>query len=86
VVIDLATNLQSSVKEKIYKKYPHALNLRYIAHTLNLIAIDLTKLHKVKLFIDQYGKIIAYFNKSHQKLALLQQELKLIKVRSEGLE
>ncbi|CAG8848793.1 12922_t:CDS:2, partial [Gigaspora margarita] len=45
VITDLAANLRS-VKEKMYRKYPHVLNLRCIAHALNLIAMDLTKLHE----------------------------------------
>ena len=70
VVTDSAANCQVA-REKIQEKYAHILNIRCIAHAINLIATDLTKLDEIKTFITNCGKIIKYFNKSQQKLALL---------------
>ncbi|CAG8718878.1 23909_t:CDS:2 [Gigaspora margarita] len=62
-----------------------AANLKCIAHAINLITTDLSKIHEIKIFIDQCGKIIKHFNKSPHKLALLRQGLSSMKIRSEGL-
>lgn len=68
IITDSAANLKLA-REKIQIKYPHLLNIRCIAHTINLIATDLSKIHEIKIFIDQCGKITKHFNKSPHKLA-----------------
>ncbi|CAG8708244.1 1015_t:CDS:2 [Cetraspora pellucida] len=85
IITDSAANLKSA-REKIQTKYPHIVNIRCIAHAINLIATDLSKIREIKMFIDQCGKVIKHFTKSPQKLALLRQGLSSMKIRFEGLE
>ncbi|CAG8835206.1 6983_t:CDS:2, partial [Cetraspora pellucida] len=48
--------------------------------------VDLTKIAEIKAFINRCRKLIKFFTKSSQKLALLRQGLTNMKIKSEGLE
>ena len=85
IVTDNAANCRVA-REKTEDKYNHILNIRCIAHAINLIATDLRKIDDIKDFILDCGKITRFFNNSHQSSAILAQGLKTMKIGIEGLQ
>ena len=85
VVTDNASNCRVA-RKKIEEKYNHILDLRCIAHAINLIATDLVKLDNIKDFISKCGKITRFFNNSHKASAILSRGLSNMKINIEGLQ
>lgn len=85
VITDNASNCRVA-REKIEEKYNYILNIRCIAHAINLIATDLGKIGDIRDFILDCGRITRFFNNSHQSSAILAQGLKDMKINIEGLQ
>ncbi|RHZ51352.1 hypothetical protein Glove_480g14 [Diversispora epigaea] len=71
-------------RKKTQEMYSHIWDIRCAAHSLNLIAADLVKLDEIKQHISDCGKIIKFFNNSHQANSILRQGLIEMKIKSEG--
>jgi hypothetical protein len=85
VVTDNASNCRLA-REKTEENYNHILNIRCIAHAINLIATDLGKIKDIKDFVLNCEKITRFFNNSHQGSAIQAQGLKTMKIGIEGLQ
>ena len=85
VVTDNAANCRVA-RKKIEENYNHILDIRCIAHAINLIATDLGKIDDIKDFVLDCGKITRFFNNSHQCAAILAQGLKTMKISIEELQ
>ena len=73
-------------RRKTEEMYPHILDIRCAAHSINLIAADLVKLDTIKKHISDCGKLVKFFNNSHQSNFILRQGLSQMKIKSEGLK
>ena len=73
-------------RKKVQEQYNHILDIRCIAHAINLIAADLAKLGDIRNLISDCGKITKFFNNSHQASAILSQGLSNMKINIEGLQ
>jgi hypothetical protein len=74
VVTDGGSNCEAA-RQLITTQYQHVLNLRCVAHCLNLISGDILKHNFADRIRRRCSIIVTFFNKSHQTHALL---LKLI--------
>ncbi|GBC49556.1 ribonuclease H-like domain-containing protein [Rhizophagus irregularis DAOM 181602=DAOM 197198] len=81
IVTDAGSNVHSA-RNLISGKFPHILNIRCIAHSLNLITKDLIKHTFAKKIIQWYSVIVTYFKKSHRPKELL--ELKILEKQIDG--
>ena len=85
VVSDNGSNAR--VAQKILcEKYPHILNIRCIAHSLNLITKDLCKHAFVIDTIHKVGIIHQYFVKSHAMCQFLKDSVKVLQIKGRGLK
>ena len=66
IVTDAGSNVHSA-RNLISGKFPHILNIRCIAHSLNLITKDLIKHTFAKRIIQWCTVIVTYFKKSHRQ-------------------
>lgn len=81
IVTDAGSNVHSA-RNLISTKFPHILNIRCIAHSLNLITKDLIKHPFAKRIIQWCTAIVTYFKKSHRPKELL--DLKILEKRIAG--
>jgi hypothetical protein len=81
IVTDAGSNVHNA-RDIISKKFPHILNIRCIAHSLNLITKDLIKHTFAKRIIQWCTVIVTYFKKSHRPKELL--ELKILEKQIAG--
>ena len=70
IVTDARSNVHSA-RNLISEKFPHIINIRCIAHALNLIMKDLIKHAFAKRIIQWCAVIVTYFKKSHRPKELL---------------
>ena len=85
VVSDHASNAR--VAQKILcEKYPHILNIRCIAHSINLITKDLCKHTFVVETIKKVGIIHQYFTKSHTMCESLKDAVEVLQIKGGGLK
>lgn len=70
----------------ISERYPHILNIRCIAHFVNLITKDIISYDFSKKLLKKCNKIIKFFNKSHQVKALLDSYIQQTKIEGGGLK
>ncbi|RHZ69728.1 hypothetical protein Glove_279g1 [Diversispora epigaea] len=73
-------------RKKTQEMYSHIWNIRCITHSLNLIVTNLVKLDEIKQYISDCGKIIKFFNNSHQANSILRQGHIEMKIKSKGLK
>jgi hypothetical protein len=81
IVTDAGSNVHSA-RNLISGRFPHILNIRCIAHSLNLITKDLIKHTFAKKIIQWCAVIVTYFKKSHRPKELL--ELKILEKQIDG--
>ena len=75
------------VAQKILcEKFPHILNIRCIAHSINLITKDLCKHTFVIDIIRKVGIIHQYFIKSHAMCQFLKDAVKALQIKGRGLK
>lgn len=89
IVTDGASNVRLA-REIITTKYPHILNIRCIAHSINLLTKDITD-SKIKFpwgynILKNCQKIVTFFEKSHQSNALLHEGIKNLNILGGGLK
>jgi hypothetical protein len=85
VVTDGASNLRVA-RQIIHEKFPHILNIRCAAHSLNLIATDLVKISYIKTFISQGNEMIKFFSISHRANAMLKEGLTKLQIKGGELK
>ncbi len=68
------------------QKYPHILNIRCIAHCINLITKDLCKHTLVVDTIRKVGIIHKYFTMSHAACQFLKDAIKILQIKGRGLK
>ena len=68
------------------EKFPHILNIRCIAHSINLITKDLCKHTFVIDVIRKVGIIHQYFIKSHAMCQFLKDAVKVLQIKEGGLK
>lgn len=68
------------------EKYPHILNIRCIAHSINLITKDLCKHTFVVNTIKKVGIIHQYFVKSHAMCQFLKNAVEVLQIKGGGLK
>jgi hypothetical protein len=60
--------------------------MRCIAHAINLIAADFSKISSVASFISELNKVIEFFNRSHAANKELEEGLRNMKISGGGLQ
>ncbi|CAG8790888.1 3068_t:CDS:2 [Gigaspora margarita] len=85
VVTDAATNCRIA-RQKVQTIYSHIWNVRYGAHAINLIVVDLVKLNNIKILINNCGKINNFFKSSHLAYSLLTRGFADMKIKGGGLK
>ncbi|GBC54372.2 ribonuclease H-like domain-containing protein [Rhizophagus irregularis DAOM 181602=DAOM 197198] len=85
IVTDAGSNVHSA-RNLISEKFPHIINVRCIAHALNLITKDLIKHEFAKRIIQWCTVIVTYFKKSHRPKELLNLKILEKKIGGGGLK
>ncbi|EXX65195.1 ribonuclease H-like domain-containing protein [Rhizophagus irregularis DAOM 181602=DAOM 197198] len=85
IVTDAGSNVHSA-RNLITGRFPHILNIRCIAHSLNLITKDLIKHTFSKRIIQWCTVIVTYFKKSHRPKELLELKIKEKQIGGGGLK
>jgi Protein of unknown function (DUF 659) len=85
VVSDNASNA-CIARRILCEKYPHILNIRCVAHSINLITKDLCKHVIVVKTIQKVGVIHQYFVKSHAMGKYLKDAIEVLQIRGGGLK
>ncbi|PKB93664.1 hypothetical protein RhiirA5_440659, partial [Rhizophagus irregularis] len=85
IVTDAGSNVHSA-RNLITGRFPHILNIRCIAHSLNLITKDLIKHTFSKRIIQWCTVIVTYFKKSHRPKELLELKIKEKQIGDGGLK
>ena len=80
VVTDAGSNLRVA-RRLIHEAYPHILDLRCVAHAINLIASDFCELDSLKEIIANCGSILNFFKTSHITHGHYQEQLKIMKIK-----
>jgi hypothetical protein len=70
IVTDGGSNCDAA-RQLIVKQYPHILNLKCVAHCLNLISGDILKHNFADRIRRRCSILVNFFNSSHQLHALL---------------
>ena len=70
----------------IYKKYSNILNVRCIAHCINLISSDIVKVNRIKSLIKCANSVTKYFKNSHLAFAWLKKAIQLKGIKGGGLK
>jgi|SRR3989337_1596718 len=85
IVSDNAPNA-CAARKILCEKYPHILNIRCIAHCINLITKDLCKHAFVVDTIRKVGTIHQYFTKSHAACQFLKDAVEVLQIKGGGLK
>jgi hypothetical protein len=65
IVSDLGANIQNA-RQIITEKYKNILNVRCMAHAINLISKDICSTSFANQILTKCNTIVTYFKKSHQ--------------------
>ena len=85
IVTDAGSNVNAA-RRIIVQQFPHILNIRCIAHCLNLITKDFIKHTFAARILNWSTVITTYFKKSHLPKNLLESKIKEKKVKGGGLK
>lgn len=85
MVTDGGSNVRVA-RQKIHEKFPHILNIRCAAHSINLIATDLAKITSIERLITKGNEIIKFFNMSHRAKSLLKEGLDKLQIKGGELK
>ncbi|GES88062.1 zinc finger BED domain-containing protein 1-like [Rhizophagus clarus] len=80
IVTDSGANIRNT-RQIITEKYKNILNVRYMAHAINLISKDICSTSFANWILTKCNTIVTYFKKSHQG-----EEAKVCDVSSGGLK
>ncbi|PKY30949.1 hypothetical protein RhiirB3_487798 [Rhizophagus irregularis] len=75
IVTDSGTNIQNA-----REKYKNILNMRCMAHAINLISKDICSTSFANRILTKCNTVVTYFNKSHQGGSALREKAILVKV------
>jgi len=65
IVSDAGSNIRSA-REKVVEKHKNILNVRCMAHAINLISKDVCSTPFANRILTKCNTIVTYFKKSHQ--------------------
>lgn len=85
IVSDNASNI-SGARQLISKKYPSILNMRCIAHCINLISSDIAKINQVNSLVRYANIITRFFKSSAIGAALLKEAIEIKNIQGGGLK
>lgn len=85
IVTDSGSNINLA-RKIIIQKYPHIINIRCMAHCLNLITKDFVKHTFATRILNWSNVITTYFKKSHLPQNLLEQKIKEKSIKGGGLK
>lgn len=85
IVTDSAANINLA-RKFINQKYPHIINIRCMAHCLNLITKDFVKHTFAARILNWSSAIVTYFKKSHLPQSLLENKIKEKNIKGGGLK
>ena len=70
----------------ICEEYPNILNVKCIAHCINLISSDIIKVNQIKSLIKYVNSITKYFKNSHLTFVWLKEVIQLKGIKEGGLK
>ncbi len=85
IVIDAGSNINLA-QQIIMQRYPHIINIRCIAHCLNLVTKDFVKHAFATRILNWSSVITTYFKKSHLPQSLLEDKIKEKNIKGGGLK
>ncbi|CAB4404603.1 unnamed protein product [Rhizophagus irregularis] len=85
IVTDSGANIQNA-RQIITEKYKNILNVRCMAHTINLISKDICSTSFANRILTKCNTIVTYFKKSHQGGSALREEAKACNINGGGLK
>lgn len=85
IVTDSGSNINLA-RKIITQKYPHIINIRCMAHCLNLITKDFVKHAFATRILNWSNVITTYFKKSHLPQNLLEKKIKEKNIKGGGLK
>ncbi|RHZ89906.1 hypothetical protein Glove_9g342 [Diversispora epigaea] len=80
VVTDYGANLRVACRI-IHEMNPFILDLRCMAHAINLVASDFAEIESVKKIISNCDSIIGFFNNSHAAHGYYKEQLNIMKIK-----
>ncbi|CAG8852197.1 1503_t:CDS:2, partial [Gigaspora margarita] len=85
IIMDNGSNVRIA-RQAIHYDYSHILNIRCIAHALNLLTADLVKTTLVRNILKQANMLVSFFQKSHLAKRLLRNTISSMNIRGGSLE
>ena len=85
IVSDAGANIQNA-RKLIAEKYPNILNVRCIAHSINLISKDICNTPFANKILTRCNTVVTFFKRSHQGGAALKKEAKCFNISGGGLK
>jgi len=76
----------AAARRTISQKYPSILNIRCIAHCINLISSDIIKINQANKLVRQANIITKFFKNSTIGMKLLKDAIKLKNIQGGGLK
>ncbi|CAB4413287.1 unnamed protein product [Rhizophagus irregularis] len=85
IVTDSGANIRNA-RQIITEKYKNILNVRCMAHAINLISKDICSTSFANRILTKCNTIVTYFKKSHQGGSALREEAKACDINGGGLK
>lgn len=85
IVTDSGANINLA-RKIINQKFPYIINIRCMAHCLNLITKDFIKHTFATRILNWSNMIVTYFKKSHLPQSLLEKKIKEKNIKGGGLK
>jgi hypothetical protein len=85
IVSDNASNV-AKARQTITENYPSIINIRCIAHCINLISCDIVKISQANSLIKRANILISYFKHSNLANSWLNDAIKAKNVTGGGLK
>lgn len=85
IISDNGANV-AAARRIISQKYPSILNIRCIAHCINLISSDIIKINQANKLVRQANIITKFFKNSTIGMTLLKDAIKLKNIQGGGLK
>jgi len=85
IISDNAANV-AGARRIISQNHPSILNIRCIAHCINLISSDIVKINQVKILVKYANIITKFFKNSAIGVALLKKAIEIKNIQGGGLK
>ena len=85
IISDNGSNV-AAARQIISEKYPSILNIRCIAHCINLISSDIVKINQVKILVKWSNIVTKFFKNSAIGMSLLKSAIELKNIQGGGLK